>query len=205
MKRNVLFAVVVFALAGCSDDKKPLEVHLVKMDVTPATSIVAAGKSRRLLSELVADDGSRFDVSGTADWSSSDLTLATADSGGLVKGLAAGMVTISAARDGFTGNAQLMVLAHDIVTITVAPATVTMQKGDTFPLVAMAKLTDNSMIDVTQSAMWTSNNMAAVTVSHGVLTAVDFGQATVNAASTAVQSNNVSVTVGNAEVDAGSD
>jgi uncharacterized protein YjdB len=157
-----------------------------------------------LLAQLKDDKGEQFDVSQTAMWSSSDPSIATAAGGGLVAGVSAGMVTITAARDGQSGGAQVMIVAHDIATISVAPTPVTLGRGDTLQLTATAHLSDSSMVDVTQNATWSSNNLAAVTCTKGLLTGVAFGQATVNAASEAIVSNNVAVTVGQGgTVDAG--
>src|SRR5206468_1953394 len=136
-------------------------------------------------------------------------------SGGLVVGVAEGTAVISASRGGQTGTAMVMVIAHDIAKIDLAPTSVQLAAGGTAQLAATATLSDNSTRDVTQSATWTSNNLAAVTVDKGLVTGVTFGQATVNAAAQAILSNGVKVTVGSGppvdapvdgpELDAGTD
>src|SRR5262249_11737617 len=78
----------------------------------------------------------------------------------------------------------------------VTPTPVTMAKGSNVQLTATATLSDMTTVDVTQTATWTSNNLAAVTVSHGLLHGLDFGQATVTAASEAIASPGVRVVVG---------
>ncbi|HJZ88557.1 MAG TPA: Ig-like domain-containing protein [Polyangia bacterium] len=193
----------VLAMIGCGDDTAPTE-KFVSMMVTPGTSIVAVGKSRRLLAQLVDDKGFQFDVSQTATWSSSNPSVATATTGGLVAGVAAGMTAVSAAREGQTGMAMVMVIPHDITKIDVTPRMAVLPRGGMQQLTAIATLTDMTMIDVTQTATWTSNNLAAVTVNKGLLTGVSFGQATVNASSEAIVSAAVQVIVGNPP-DAGPD
>jgi len=194
--KKIGLGMVVLLIVGCGGDEPPSTVHFVSMQLTPDTLIVAAGKNRRIISELLDDQGHRFDVSASAAWSSSDPAIATAGSGGLVVGVGEGMTTISAAREGESGSAVVTVVAHDIASIDVQPAVLTLQPGATSQLTATATLSDSSTRDVTQGASWTSNNLAAVTVSGGLVTAVTFGQATINAGSEAITSNGVRVTVG---------
>jgi hypothetical protein len=187
-------------LAGCGDDTQPT-VDLQSMALTPNTIIVAAGKSTRIIAELVASNGQRFDVSNSATWSSKDTTIATATSGGLITGVAPGMTTVSASRDGQTGSAMVMVLAHDIASIKVTPPSAMISNGGMVQLTAVATLSDMSTTDVTQTATWASNNKAAVTVSKGLVMGIAPGQATVTAAAQAIVSNGVGIGVGVAPPD----
>jgi uncharacterized protein YjdB len=189
------FLIAAALVAGCGDDTQPT-IDLTGMEMHPGTVIVAVGKSTRIIAELKASNGQLFDVSNTATWSSSDATIATAATGGLITGVAPGMTTISASRDGQTGSAMVMVLAHDIVSIKVTPMSLTIAPGGTGQLTATATLTDMSMSDITQTATWTSNNLAAVTVAKGTVTGVAAGHATVTAAAQAIMSNGVGVGVG---------
>jgi len=142
---------------------------LTSMEITPAMNIVAVGKTKRIIAELIDDKGERFDVSGTADWASDAPTIATVGSGGLVKGVSGGMANITATRDGKTGSATVMVVASDVTKIDVAPAMVGLVPGETKQLTATATLGNMTTVDVTQTATWTSNNKGAVTVSKGSL------------------------------------
>jgi hypothetical protein len=198
MKRALLIAAAL--LAGCGDDTQPT-IELTSMALTPNTIIVATGKSTRIIAELVASNGQRFDVSNSATWASADPSIATAASGGLITGVAPGMTTVSAARDGQTGSAMVMVLAHDIASIKVTPMSAMIPNGGTVQLTAVATLSDMSMTDVTQTATWTSNNKASVTVSKGLVMGISPGQATVTAAAQAIVSNGVGIGVGVAPPD----
>ena len=193
MKKALLIAAAL--LAGCGDDTQPT-IDLTGMEMHPGTAIIAVGKSTRLIAELKASNGQLFDVSNTATWTSGDSTIATAASGGLITGVAPGMTTVSASRDGQTGTAMVMVLAHDIVSIKVTPMSLTIAPGGTGQLTATATLSDMSTSDITQTATWASNNLAAVTVSKGTVTGVAPGHATVTAASQAIVSSGVGVGVG---------
>src|SRR5262245_49140273 len=167
--QSIGFTILLVFVVGCGDDTPPITVHFVSMQLTPGTFIVAAGRNRRIISELLDDQGHRFDVSASADWSSSQPAIATASSAGLVVGVAEGTATISATRDGQTGTATVMVVAHDIASINVQPATLVLAPGGTSQLSATATLSDSSTRDVTPVASWTSNNLAAVTVSGGLV------------------------------------
>lgn len=198
MKRAILIATIL--LAGCGDDTQPT-IELNGMDMHPNTVIVAVGKGVRIIAQLKATNGQLFDVSNSATWTSANPMIATAVSGGLITGVAPGMTTVSATRDGQTGTAMVMVLAHDIVSIKVTPPSVRIMPGGTAQLTAVATLSDMTMTDVTQTATWTSNNLAAVTVAKGLVTGVNPGQATVAAAAQAIASNGVGIGVGVAPPD----
>ena len=193
MKRVLLIAGVL--LAGCGDDTQP-SILITGMLMHPDTIVLAAGKSTRVIAEEQASNGQLFDVSNTATWTSSDSTIATAATGGLITGVAPGMTTVHAARDGVTGTLTVMVLAHDIVSIKVMPTSLTIAPGATGQLTATATLTDMSTSDITQTATWASNNLASVTVSKGTVTGVAPGHATVSAAAQSIMSNGVGVGVG---------
>jgi uncharacterized protein YjdB len=201
MRRWVWLLVL---LIGCGDDTKSISVNLVKMTLTPATTVLTAGKTKRLLAQLVDDQGRTYDVSGSSTWTSSDPGIVRASAGGLVAGVAAGMATVSATRENLTGNCAIMVVASEVMKIDVAPASLTLGRGQMAQLHAIATLVSGSTAEVTSNTMWSSNNLAAATVMTGLVTGVAFGQATVQAATDQVTSNGVHVTVGDV-ADAGVD
>ncbi len=89
-----------------------VSVHLVtaQVDVQPPTSSIAAGGTVQLTA--VARDAGGTAIPGrTATWSTSDASVATVDTTGLVTGTGLGTVTISAMVDGVEGDATVQVTA----------------------------------------------------------------------------------------------
>src|SRR5258708_12494999 len=74
------------------------------MIVTPASDKVRTGNLFQLAATGVYSDGSTQNVTSFASWSSSATTIATVNAG-LLTGIAAGTVTITAATGGVTSSA----------------------------------------------------------------------------------------------------
>lgn len=70
---------------------------LAAINVTPNPATVAVGKNVPLTAVGVSSNGSSQDLTHTATWSSSDPAKAIVDPNGVVSGIAAGAVTITAA------------------------------------------------------------------------------------------------------------
>src|SRR5262249_32774870 len=82
----------------------PVAVALV---VTPANPSIDVASPSQFTATLQFSDGSTQDMTATAAWSSSDVTVATIVPGGAAVGVAAGTATIQAAASGFTGATVL--------------------------------------------------------------------------------------------------
>lgn len=101
-------ACVVAVLPGCSSG--------TLFNATPvpiAFSVSGAGPQVGHTSQLKAvaqmSDGSAKDVTSDTTWSSSDTTIATVSSTGLVTGVASGAVTITGTYQGFTATQSLTI------------------------------------------------------------------------------------------------
>ena len=116
-------------------------------------------------------------------WGSSDPTVATVNSTGLVTGVAAGTATITATSEGKSGTSTITVTKIPVGSVTVAPPTKAMLVTQTFGLTPTVK--DSVGTTVTDRVVtWGSNNTAVATVSAaGVVTAVAPGTATITATS----------------------
>ena len=91
--------------------------------VSPAADTLVAGDMLRL--SAVAADADGHPIPGAEfSWASSDTAVATVDSAGLVTGVRAGEVEISAASSGVAGVAALAVVAPVPATVAVEPDTV---------------------------------------------------------------------------------
>lgn len=145
--------------------------------VTPDVVSLQTGETAQLTAAVL--DAAGEQLVRKVVWSSSAPTLATVDDNGLVTGLAAGAVTITATSDQKSGTAALTVDVR-VAAVNVAIANAQLEVGDTEPAqVTVKDLDGNAMA---HEVSWTSSNPAVATVdAHGVVTAAGTGTATISA------------------------
>jgi uncharacterized protein YjdB len=112
----------------------------------------------------VARDASNTAVPGVPfQWSSASNAIATVDGNGLVTGVTAGTVNISAAVGSVSGSASVSVTPAPVANVVVTPSTANVPAGQTFQLTAT--LTDAAGNVLTgRVVQWSSNNASRATV-----------------------------------------
>lgn len=145
-------------------------------------------------------DGSSQNLTATAQWTSSDKTVATVNSTGLVTGAAAGTTTISASVSGITGAATLNAVA--LTNIAIGPTNPAILFGATQQFSAAGMYSDGGVADLTAAANWSSSRAGVATISAtGLATSKAEGSTTIQASqngisgSTKLTVDQVSVTV----------
>jgi uncharacterized protein YjdB len=123
-------------------------------------------------------------ISGvTFTWSSSNASIATVSSTGVVTGVAPGNATISAVAGGKTGSSSITVQLAPVDRIVVTPANPSVKKGNTIQLTATLYDAQNNVL-TGRTVTWTSSNTNRATVSStGVVTAISEGNVTITASS----------------------
>ncbi|MDH5354171.1 MAG: Ig-like domain-containing protein, partial [Gammaproteobacteria bacterium] len=155
---------------------------LTSISVTPASATVVEGLPQAFVATGNYDNGSSVDLSSSAIWSSSDVTIATVDASGLSTGVAAGTATITATSGLISGSASLTVNVASLTSISVTPSTASVVEGSTQTFVATGNYDDGSSADISTSVSWTSSNNAIATVSaSGLAAGVSQGSATITA------------------------
>jgi len=130
------------------------------------------------------------DITTYVTWRSSNTAVATVNSNGLAKGLAAGTTIITAAFEDVSGGTILTVTAASLSSITVTPANPTIAGGTTQQFTAIGAFSDGTIHDVTSLVTWNSINTAVATInSNGLVTALTAGTTTITATSGAVWAN----------------
>ncbi len=188
-------ATVTATTAGVSGSASiTVAQELAGVEVTPPSATITS------LAETVQLAASAHDANGNAiagttfTWESSDESIATVSTSGLVTAVANGAVTVTATTDGVRGSASLTV-AQAVSSVEVTPATVTLVLlGATAQLTASAfDANGNAVAGATFT--WESSDEGIATVSSsGLVTAVANGSATITATSEG-QSGMASVTV----------
>lgn len=136
--------------------------------------------------ELTKGDRTRLSITTTdiaddvvIEWTSSDPTVATVDSTGLVTAIDEGTATITASCEGAFANCEVKVNAkpdNREPTITIAPVAVELTAGDSIQLTVTTTEVDDAEVE------WSTSDSAIATVdSTGLLTAIAEGAAVITA------------------------
>lgn len=159
----------------------PPTALVTSIAVTPSTSSILIGGAQQFNATATYSNGTSADVSNTATWTSSNNAIATISSSGLGRGVATGLVAMTASFGGKSGSGSLTVgSAATLVSVTVTPLTATIATGSTQRFVAVATYLDGTTIDVSYSAGWVSSNTAVAPVlGTGVATGVSVGTTTI--------------------------
>lgn len=182
------------SVAGCGDDSNPA-VTLVRVEVTPTTATAQVGTTQQYAATAVYSDATTEDVTANATWASDDETVATIDATGLATAVAEGTAEVSALFNEITGTATITVTVAQVTQVQVTPANATIAPDDTTDFTARAIFDDGTNADVTDTAVWASDDDAIATVDAGVVTGVAAGTATITATFDGVESNPATVIV----------
>src|SRR2546428_818630 len=182
---NVSQAVSV-TVTGC-----PLPVAAVT--VTPPTATIGVGQTAQYLA--ITRDAFGNPLGGrTVTWSSSNPAVATVNGAGQATGVAVGAATLTATSEGKSGTAAITVATVPVASVTVSPATASVQVGQTVPLAATPKDANGNSLSG-RTIAWSSGSPAVATVSaSGLVTGVAAGSATITATSEG-QSGTATITV----------
>ena len=190
-------AAAINATAGSASGSAAVTVaqEVSAVVVTPAADTLLAGDTVRLAAE--ARDANGYAVTGqdSFSWASSDTSVAAVDDAGLVTGIAAGNVEMTATASGITGSAELTVVAPVATTIAVTPDTLELTAlGQTAQLSAEVRDQAGRVMEGV-AVSWSSNDTTIVAVdSAGSVTATGNGMATLSATA-GPASSTVAVTV----------
>jgi uncharacterized protein YjdB len=169
------------ACGGGSDSLTPVQVGAVAIE--PGTAQLASiGDTTRLTVKVTDTDGKPIAITDvTVTWTSSNPSVATVNSAGLVTAVSNGSATITASAEGISTNATVTV-SQVMASLSVTPATATLVSfGETTQLVA-TPLDAKSHPILGQTAAWTSSDNGIASVSAvGLVTAVANGNATLTA------------------------
>jgi trimeric autotransporter adhesin len=147
---------------------------LASVAVGPVTPTIQQGNTLQMSASGTNNDGSATKpLTSTAFWSSSDPTIASVSSVGLVTGVAPGTATITASVGTVSGSTSVTVSLANITSILVTPSTHSTNVGTTVQYTATATTSNGSTTDITNSVTWASSNTNAGTIdSTGLFTAL---------------------------------
>ncbi len=146
--------------------------------VTPAADSVVTASTIQYTAIATYTDASTQDVTGSATWSSSSITVATITSIGYALAIVPGSTTIAALYNGITGSTGLTVtpiIAPTLTAITVAPTIGSVAIGNTQQFTATGVYSDGTTQNLTSQATWVSSATGVATVNSSGLTSTHSG------------------------------
>lgn len=150
--------------------------------VTPSTMSIAVGARLPLQAE-VQDASGQVLRGATVFWSSSDTTIATVSSVGVVSARAVGAVQIAASAGGRSAVATLAVVPVPVASVAVVPRNGTISVGATLALSAVTYDTVGAVLPGRQVVWASSAPQVARVDANGVVSGLTAGSAVVTATS----------------------
>jgi uncharacterized protein YjdB len=158
-------------------------VPVASVEVAPPSATIEVGATVQLSATLKDSNGNPL-TGRTVTWTTSDATIATVDATGLVSGKApGGPVTITATSEGKAGTAAVTVTPIPVASVTITPATSSIQVGGFVQLTATPKDANGNPLSG-RTITWQSSapGIASVNGSGGVQ-GLAAGSATITATS----------------------
>src|SRR5207249_3673999 len=157
-------------------------VAVSSVTVTPASANLPVGQTVQLTATPKDANGNPL-TGRMVTWSSSNNSVASVTSSGLVSGGAAGSATITATSEGQSGTASITVTSVPVASVSVTPTSANVNEGKTVQLTATPK--DGGGNPLTgRTITWSSSDNAVATVSSsGLVSGVVAGSATITATS----------------------
>ncbi|MBZ2210108.1 ice-binding family protein [Massilia soli] len=155
---------------------------LMSLQITPAAVTLFAGETRQLTATATYSDGTAVDVTTQSQFTSANTAAVSTTTPGLLRGVAEGSSIISAAFGGKIANSTATTAAATLSSISISPASATVNLGATQTYVVTARYSDNSTAIVTSSAALSSSVTGVATILNtGVATGVSVGTTTITA------------------------
>jgi len=180
------------ALAACgsgggsssnNNTPPPVTASLTSLQVAPGNASVAPGAVQQFTATGKYSDGSSKDLTGSAQWKTSDSNIASV-AGGKVTGVGAGIVMVTATSGKFSASATLQVnsAATNLASIAVSPAASSLPVNTSQQFTATGTYKDGSSRDLTALVSWASTFSSIATVDvTGVATGMSAGSTTISA------------------------
>ncbi|MGP8250878.1 MAG: beta strand repeat-containing protein [Terracidiphilus sp.] len=189
----LLLIGIALPIMGCGS------AQVDTLQVSPSSVNMAAGATAQLMATGVYSHGTgpstTQNLTDQVTWSTASVDVATVSNTGMVTGVGAGSVTITASINGYTGllSATSIVtvtssttppVSNDITSLTITPSSQTVASpGDTATYTVVGTTAAGANVNLNGTVIWSSSStdIATVNASTGVVTAVGPGTATISA------------------------
>jgi trimeric autotransporter adhesin len=173
--------LLLFALVGVGCHGFFVDPILQTITVGPTGVGILSGKTQQMTAIGTYDDGTQKNITGSTSttWTTSDATVASVSSAGLVTGAGAGTANITATNGVATGSASITVSLTGVTSITVSPSSQTVSVAAGIPFCVQAIATPSGT-DISSTATWNFTAVAGGGAVRGITkttaTGCTFGQ-----------------------------
>lgn len=132
-----------------------VEDSVQQIDVISDSNSIAAGVSQQLSAEATLNSGKVQDLSDEVIWSSSDTSIASVNSSGLLNTKTSGNVLIEASYQDVTGSENFTVTTALLESIDIESDATEVALGYSLMLTAMGVFSDSTELDIQENVFWT--------------------------------------------------
>jgi hypothetical protein len=132
------------------------DADLQSISLLPANSSITEGNSITYQALGTYSGGFTQDITLSSDWNSSDSTIATVTSNGVVSAHKIGEVQIMAFNDGISSETSLVVTSKVLMSISVTPTDGSVDVGKAIIYEAMGSYNDGTEVNITNEVLWSS-------------------------------------------------
>lgn len=184
MRRSLAFGLLALVSASCGGGEGGTTTPggtVARVDVTAPTQILEVGQTMQVTVRYY--DASSAQLTGrTVAYSTSDASIATISSSGLITAAAPGSVTIAATADGVQGSLALTVKQVPVFFVAITPANPSVRQGEITTLAAQPQNAIGQPL-AGRAVTWSSANTARATITQGgVVTGITPGNVYIRAA-----------------------
>lgn len=173
-------ATISISYDGLNDQQNLEIVVLNELSISSLPSAIEVNETYQLSASAQYSDGSSSDVTTQAVWSSSDNSILSVSTTGLVSSVAPGVATITASFDGQSATSNAQAYALDSISLT--PATLTLALASSQSLTATGIYTNSTTADLSASVTWQSSDDDVATINtSGLVNALSAGSTNITA------------------------
>ena len=156
-------------------------VSVAQVLITPPGAQTAYQGLTLQLAATLRDASGTILTGRTVSWTSSNQSIASVTSGGLVTGVALGQVQITAESEGVTGSTTVTVAPRPVATVGLAPNPASVKVGSSIQMTLdLRDANGNQLTTAGRSVVWDSSNKPVANVSDGVVTGFATGTANIS-------------------------
>lgn len=180
--RPLVWCVVLAACSSKDSSSTAPATVVTSVQLSVASQSFRVGATMQA-TVTIADQNGKPISGESVSWSSSDATVATVNSTGLISAVGIGSATITAVSAGKSGSITVQVTAVPIARIVVSPTTLTVQPWQTGSLSAVAYDSAGNQLSGRSISWISSDTVRAPVNSQGVVTGNLVGTFTITASS----------------------
>lgn len=176
--RGTIAGADVTNVAVMCTSSQPIILNTIS--VSPTTANIPVGATFAYAATGHYSDGSSHELTSSVMWTSSSTSVASIDNFGMATGVGGGATTIAATLNGISGSASMTVTTKTLTSISLTPATVSVQIGDSLLFTVNMRFSDGSSTPIT-SAQLASSSPSVASVSGLSVTGIAPGTSLITA------------------------